>query len=94
MTKDQLSQLMKWLEDLAPTNPERITKLREILGKTEGVELQQLDRDSIAWLLDVVIEAERKDLKLKVVLPNPKPRLMEGFDPDDTLDGDHWGVWD
>ena len=72
MTKEELANLLTFLEELAPTNPERTIKLREMLLKASKDEVQQLDSASITWLLGVVEEAERKDIKMEVVIPTEK----------------------
>ena len=72
MSKDELVSLMTFLEELAPSNPERIEKLKMMLSNASKDEVQQLDSATLTWLLGVVTEADRKDVKLEIVLPTEK----------------------
>jgi len=99
MTLIEQSRLLESLADLAPTNPERFERLKELLSKPKEAELLQLDLASITWLIGIMIQAE-KPAKFEVVTKSTKSKPYqrgtkfptETVDAEDGLDGDFWGV--
>lgn len=97
MNANELSDLLEHLKELAPTNPERMAKLREMLKNAKKGEVQQLDLASITWLLGIMVEAERPKIKMEVVIPSdPAPKkdsITHIYDEGDDFFGDYfWGI--